>query len=128
MSYIRYIVHVIVIALLTSSVSVWPQSSSFEQVLQAAEKGDAATVAGLLDRGVDPNTADKDGNTLLMLATQAQSAPLVSLLLSRKAAVDARNAHGDTALMMAALAGSVDLARTLIASGAAVNRPGWSAL
>jgi ankyrin repeat protein len=128
MSYMKYVLHTIVITVLIGFTSAWAQTSSFEQALQAAEAGNATAVAGLLDRGVDPNTADKEGNTLLMLASRAQSVPLVKLLISRKAAVDARNAHGDTALMMAALGGFVDVARILIGAGASVNRPGWSAL
>src|SRR5688572_10661161 len=107
MSRIKFVLHAIVLACLDSSQAALAQSRSLDQALQAAEAGDASIVASLLDRGVDPNTADKEGNTLLMLAARAQAVPLVKLLVSRKAAVDARNAHGDTALRMAALAGSM---------------------
>ena len=43
---------------------------SFEKILWAAGKGDVQTVGTLLNQGLDPNTADSEGHTLLMLAAR----------------------------------------------------------
>ena len=42
-------------------------------------------VSGFLDKGLDPNTADPGGITLLMIASRDGRVDLVNLLLSRKA-------------------------------------------
>ena len=43
-------------------------AQSFEKLLWAASKGDIQAVGTLLDQGLDPNTADSEGNTILMLS------------------------------------------------------------
>jgi len=82
----------------------------------------------LLDRGLDVNTSDRDGNTLLMLAARRGHRNLSVLLLSRKADLARRNRYGDTALMMASINGDLPLVKTLVEAGADPNTDGWNAL
>jgi uncharacterized protein len=109
-------------------VSMLVSAQSLEDSLRAALDGDLATVQKLVERGTSPDTADQDGNTLLMLAARGGHSPLVSYLVSRKATVNARNKFGDTALMAAGLKGHVEVAKVLVASGAQVNTEGWTPL
>ena len=92
--------------------------------------GAADTVA--LDRtlfqlGADPNTADPDGVTPLMMAAEGGSAEQVRALIEAGAAVNTRCACPDwlgggwTALGLAAHEGNADKVIRLIAAGAEVN-------
>ncbi|HQX85446.1 MAG TPA: hypothetical protein PKV23_08155, partial [Aestuariivirga sp.] len=44
------------------------QGGAYEDILNAASNDDTASVVSLLQRGMDVNTADRAGNTLLMIA------------------------------------------------------------
>ena len=102
--------------------------SSFEQLLKAVNTGDTKTVGALLDKGLEPNTADPEGNTILMLAARGGDQEIVALLIDRKASVTRRSAHGDTALMFACLKGHLPIAKLLVANGAQVKQNGWAPL
>lgn len=104
----------------------WAQS--YEGFLKAIQEGDLKVVAALLDRGLDPNTADPAGNTVLMIAARLGHRELVALLIERKASLARRSPHGDTALMMASLGGHLGIVKLLVEKGAAVNQGGWAPL
>lgn len=104
------------------------KAQSFDELFKAVERGDSKSVASYLELGLDPNTTDRSGNTILMLASRLGHRELVSLLIARKADVKRRNPTGDDALMMASLRGDLEISRRLILAGAPVAREGWSAL
>lgn len=125
-SFIKVVRYLIVLSWLSSaSVSL---GQSFDELMKAVEKGDAKNVASLIDRGLDPNSTDPNGNTILMLASRLGHQELVALLLARKADVARRSPAGDTALMMASLGGDLPIIRLLVVSGAALNQDGWTPL
>lgn len=101
---------------------------TLEESLRAALDGDLVTVQRIVERGATPDTADQEGNSLLMLAARNGHANLVTYLVSRKASVNARNRFGDTALMAAALKGHIEVAKVLVGNGAEVNSQGWAPL
>ncbi len=101
---------------------------SLDEIAKAVEDGKTAEVGSLLDRGLDVNTSDRDGNTLLMLAARFGHRELTALLLSRKADLGRRNRYGDTVLMMASLKGDLTVVKTLVEAGADLKTIGWSAL
>lgn len=102
---------------------------SLEDALRAALDGELAVVQRQVERGASPDTSDREGNTLMMLAARSGHTPVVSYLIQNKAAVNQKNTYGDTALMAAALKGHVEVAKLLIANGAEVNGSGnWSPL
>ncbi|MBI5898120.1 MAG: ankyrin repeat domain-containing protein [Rhodocyclales bacterium] len=100
----------------------------YDDILDAAERGDSEAVVGLLQRGMDVNTADRDGNTLLMISARTENLELMRFLVSNRAAVNRRNRFGDTALLIAAIKGSVGGVDLLHKSGAQLEPGGWSAL
>ena len=55
----------------------------------------------LLRKGAEIDTADAEGNTLLMLACRPGHGRLVKLLVRKGAKLDARNAEGKTAEQLA---------------------------
>src|SRR5207244_1571473 len=74
-----------------------------------------------LDRGLDPNTSDADGNTILMIACRLGHAELASTLIARKASLTRQTRAGDTALMMASLGGNLEMVKLLVHAGAPVK-------
>lgn len=103
------------------------QAAAYEDLLRAAELGDARGIEQLLDRGMDPNTTDAKGNTILMIAAREGRRDAVLALIRRKANANKRNQYGDTALMIASLRGDREIARMLIEfGGAEVKHGGWA--
>jgi len=82
----------------------------------------------LLARGADPNSVDRGGDPLLVIAARNGNLATVDALLLAKAKPDTPNAHGDNALMVAALKGQLDIVQRLRAGGASLDRPGWTPL
>jgi len=92
-----------------------------ETFLEAARGGDAATLREDLERGTDPNLADEEGRTPLMLAAFDGHTEAVDLLLQFGAKVDTRDVMGRTALMYAASGPNADTVQSLLAGGASVD-------
>ncbi len=103
-------------------------AGSYDDALAAARLGDARALASLLDRGIDPDTVDAQGNTLLILAAREGQRGAVDTLLARRVRIDYRNLAGDSALMLAVLRGHDDVVRALLQAGAKVNHEGWAPL
>ncbi|MFP5400537.1 MAG: ankyrin repeat domain-containing protein [Gammaproteobacteria bacterium] len=101
-------------------------AGSYEDALGAASLGDTSQLTGLLDRGIDPNTVDQQGNTLLILAAREGQVDTVAAVLKYRPKLDYRNLAGDSALMLAVLRGHDAVAQKLIEAGAPVNHEGWA--
>ena len=89
-------------------------------LVQAARKGDTASLRALLAAGADANRADAGGNhwTPLMHAVHKGQAEAARLLLEAGADVDRHTEDGVTALIMAAAYGNADIVRMLLERGA----------
>ena len=104
----------------------------------AAQVMDPATAAMLgrvresLKQGKDPNEADPDGRTMLMLAAFDGSTELAELLLDNGAEVDLLDGAGRTAMMYAASGPFPKTVDLLLRRGADANltdtAEGWTAL
>ena len=103
-------------------------ADAYQDALSAAALGHDGDLVELLDKGLDPNTVDASGNTLLILAARDDHLSTVDILLKRKAKVATRNFAGDSALMMAVLKGHTAVAKRLLEAGAPVNQSGWTPL
>ena len=101
---------------------------TFEDLLRAAKDGDLQTVQNLVARGMDPDTSDPAGNTLLMIAAREGQMDVANYLAGQKARIRARNGAGETAIMFASLKGHLEVVKMLHASGAEVSGPGWAPL
>lgn len=113
---------------LAVGIATTAQATILDDVFIAIRDGDAATVRQLLGKGLDPDSVDPQGNTLLMLSIQNRQPEISRLLLKWHARPNRRNQHGDTALRIAALHGQLMTVRDLVAAGAQVNMPGWTPL
>jgi ankyrin repeat protein len=114
------------LVVLAFAASAGAQGQAMDQLLKATNQGDAKAVAALIDRGLDPDSADPDGNTLLMIASRLGHQDLVTALIARKASVTKRSPHGDTALLFASLKGHLGVVRLLVEHGAQISQDGWA--
>lgn len=103
-------------------------AGAYDDMLDAVIKKDASAVSNLLQRGMDVNTTDPLGNSLLMLASQNGDAPMLELLLKNKPNIKIINKYGDSALMLAALKGCLQCAIALVEAGAEIDPEGWTPL
>jgi uncharacterized protein len=82
------------------------------------ERRDAAWLSFLLQKGANPNIADKKNVTPLMLSTQLGFKDGVEWLIKYKANIDQTNRGGETALIMAVNLRNSEMVRVLLKNGA----------
>lgn len=104
------------------------QAGAYDDIIAAANESDTPTVVDLLKRGMDVNTADPTGSTLLMIAARTGNLVLMETLLANRVNVNRRNQFGDSALMVAALNGKLPAVQLLLEHGAEINTGGWTPL
>ncbi len=125
---IRKLRALLVAAGLALATSAPVMAGTYDDMLVAIKTGSAPDVQAILNRGLDANTVDREGYTLLMLAIRDGNADIVDVLLTAKANPNTRNIHGDTALRLAAFKGDLAMVQKLVKARAFVNMPGWSPL
>jgi ankyrin repeat protein len=86
------------------------------------QRQDSTWVGFLLQKGANPNVADKNGLTPLMLATQLGFADGANWLLDKGAKIDARNRGGETALILAVHGKNLGMVRMLLKAGASPDK------
>lgn len=99
-----------------------------EDLIWAVEDNNTADLTKLLAKGADPNTYDKRGNTLLMIAVQNKNSQLIHLLLEAGANPNLRNHYGETAIMLASYHGEAGMTKQFYLKGAEINHTGWNPL
>jgi uncharacterized protein len=95
------------------------------------DRRDSTWLGYLLQKGANPNLADKQGTTPLMLATQLNFIDGIDWLVRKKAQVDQTNRAGETALILAVQLRNGEAVRALLKAGANPDkrdsRAGYSA-
>jgi ankyrin repeat protein len=95
------------------------------------QRRDSTWLGYLLQKGANPNLADKKGTTPLMLATQLGYVDGIAWLVREKAVVDQTNRSGETALILAVQLRNPEAVRALLKAGAnpdkTDSRAGYSA-
>lgn len=84
----------------------------------AVKRSDVAWVGFVLQKGGNVNARDREGNTALMLASQARWAEGAQVLVQVRAQVDQQNRLGETALQMAVRNRDTTIAKLLLDAGA----------
>ena len=101
---------------------------SLDDMFKAVKANDVRELRTFLEQGMDPDSTNQQGYSVLMEAAREGHVEVVGLLLDRKAKVNQRNAVGETALMLAAFKGNLETVQLLHARGGAINTTGWTAL
>ncbi|MDX1562074.1 MAG: ankyrin repeat domain-containing protein, partial [Gammaproteobacteria bacterium] len=91
------------------------------ELVDAAKRGDAATVVALLDARTDANEPAADGTTALHWAVRHNDIDLATRLIAAGADATAANRYGVTPLYLAALNGSATMIDVLLEAGADPN-------
>ena len=95
------------------------------------QRRDSTWLGYLLQKGANPNLADKKGTTPLMLATQLGYVDGIDWLVRKKAVVDQTNRSSETALILAVQLRNLEAVRALLKAGAnpdkTDSRAGYSA-
>lgn len=103
-------------------------AGAYEDMEEALIRNDSAAAIELIKRGMDVNTVDRSGNTLLVQAIRSDVPELFDYLLQRRARVNTRNKNGETALSIAAYTGKLAYVKRLVEAGAEINFFGWPPL
>ena len=115
---VRVVITLLMVVAISWSVAHGDQGQA---LIEAVAKNDVKQVKLLLDKGADVNTKNKDGVTVLMMASVEGQVDVVKLLLDKGADVNAKNKDGVTALVVAIARGNVDAMRLILDKGADVN-------
>ena len=108
--------------------SAFASAGVFEDMEEAMIRGDADAAINLIERGVDVNTVDRAGNTLLTQTVRRDIPELFDYLMQRRARLNIRNRNGETALSIAAYTGKLGYVQRLVDAGAEVDFFGWPPL
>jgi ankyrin repeat protein len=103
-------------------------AGAYEDMEEALIRGDSAAAIDLIKRGMDVNSVDRAGNTLLTQAVRRDVSGLVDYLMQHRARLNVRNRNGETALSIAAYTGQLAYVQRLVEAGAEVNFYGWPPL
>ena len=76
----------------------------------------------LLQNGADPNLADKNGDTALMIAARLGYLEGINSMIAARAKIDATNRQGETALIIAVQTRNVQAVKRLLEAGASASR------
>jgi ankyrin repeat protein len=104
---------------------------SEEAFLHEVKMGNREEVEAFIRAGINVNAKDKDGATVLMIASEKGDTEMTRVLLKSGADPNASDVDGYTALMFASYSGNPEIVRLLVGSGADVNardKDGWTAL
>ena len=114
--------------LITLVLSASAFAGAYEDMEEALIRGDTGAAIALINRGMDVNTVDRQGNTLLTQSIRRDLPELFDYLMQRKARINMRNRNGETALSIAAYLGRAKYVQRLVDAGAEVNFFGWPPL
>lgn len=103
-------------------------AGAYEDMEEALISANTSWAIQLIHRGMDVNSVDATGNTLLMQSVQRDNMDFFDYLLKRRARLNTRNRNGETALSLAAYQGKLPFVQRLVQAGADVNLYGWPPL
>ncbi|KND58206.1 Ankyrin repeat [Candidatus Burkholderia verschuerenii] len=104
-------------------------ADSVDSLIKAVKFDDVSSVKKSLAQGADPNTVDKTGTPLLLIAAREKSDKVGQLLAENpKTDLEKQDPAGENAMMLAALNGDATFVNALIAKDAEVNKKGWTPL
>ncbi|MFD1604502.1 ankyrin repeat domain-containing protein [Flavobacterium artemisiae] len=99
------------------------QNKAGQNVLHilAGKPNQTEIIKYFLDKGVDVNKADKEGNTPVMAAASARETAVLELFIPKAKNLNVQNLKGESALTKAVQYGTPEAVSLLLAKGADVN-------
>jgi ankyrin repeat protein len=124
-------IQALIAVLLALSAGIARADSMDQELIAAAENGDVAGIAALLEKGANVNAQDERGRTPVMAATYGRQAKAVEALLKAGADVNRRDQMLNNPFLYAGAEGMLDILKLAHAAGAdprITNRYGGIAL
>lgn len=87
-------------------------------IIEAVIKGQVSVVEAELKKGIDVNTSDTDGRSLLLIATRNNDVPMATLLIKYGADVNHQDRINDSPFLYAGAAGHLELVKLYLSHGA----------
>src|SRR6186713_1247950 len=87
-------------------------------LVEAAKKGDVATVRALITKRVDVNEPGRDGSTALLWAAYNSDLAMAQALIAAGAKINTPNKYGVTPLLQASRTGAAPVVQSLLRAGA----------
>lgn len=103
-------------------------AGALEDMEEALIRGSDKDAIALINRGVDVNSVDVQGNTLLIQTIRRDMPEFFSFLVQKRARLNTRNRNGETAVSIAAFLGRSQYVQRLVEAGAEINYFGWTPL
>jgi ankyrin repeat protein len=117
--YFSLVLMVICLPLLVACADVVEEEQMPELgLIEAAEKGDLATLKRLIETGVDLNQQDERGRTAAVAATHARQTEAVRLLIEAGADINLRDQRSDNVLLYAGAEGILPIVELAVEAGA----------
>jgi len=93
------------------------QAAGDSPLIEAAKKGDVATVRALIAKRADVNETARDGSTALLWAAYQSDLPMTQALIAAGAKPNTPNKYGITPLLQASRTGSAPIIQALLRAG-----------
>ena len=94
------------------------QAAGDSPLVEAARKGDVATVRALITKRVDVNEPGRDGSTALLWAAYNSDLAMAQALIAAGAKINTPNKYGVTPLLQASRTGTAPVVQSLLRAGA----------
>lgn len=94
------------------------QKENAAALIKAVTENNISVVKTALEKGQSVNTTDREGSSLLLLATRGKLVDMATLLVSYKANVNQQNQQQDSPFLLAGANGSTNLVRLFLQHGA----------
>jgi len=113
-----------IVAIATTAFAADTVASKDLRLVEAAKARNSAAAVALLQKHIDPNSAEPDGTTALHWAVRFDDVALVERLIKAGAKPDVANRYGVTPIALACESGSAAVAEQLIKAGVSPNATG----
>ena len=110
-----------VVAIATTAFAAETTAAKDLRLVEAAKTRNSAAAVALLQKKIDPNTAEPDGTTALHWAVRYDETMLVERLIKAGANVNAANRYGVTPIVLACESGSAAVVEHLLKAGVNPN-------
>lgn len=95
-----------------------PTPMNQQEIIEAVRKNDTIKIANAIKQGLDVNTTDSEGRSLLLIATNLHLTNMAKLLVANGADVNQQAQNLDSAFLYAGATGQTELLKVFLGNGA----------
>lgn len=95
-----------------------PTPMNQQEIIEAVRKNDTIKISNAIKQGLDVNTTDSEGRSLLLIATNLHLTNMAKLLVANGANINQQAQNHDSPFLYAGATGQTELLKVFLASGA----------